>query len=103
MYKCFQWATALSIFVNFLIIESAFSEQLSTSSSYPVIQNFKTTPPLCYMETADGKIIELQNLCTKNSAAKAMTNSNFSGSPFRRDCSVIQCRTSSQIRFNSDL
>lgn len=95
MQKCFCWAAALSIVLTPLMTQVAFSEPRSAGSQYPEVQNFNVVPPLCYMETADGRVLDLQKVC--NDSAKKSTNSGVYGSQFRRDCSSIKCGTSSQL------
>ncbi len=48
-----------------LLSKSTFARPLSTNSQYPEILNPQTNSSICYMETKDGKTLNLNTLCAK--------------------------------------
>lgn len=99
MFKYLYWAALLSIGLLLTMSEEVFSKSIFTDSQYPEVQNPNLDPPLCYIETIDGKVRDLQKLCF--SSVRRSGNNGVTSSPFRRDCSVIRCGTSSRIRQTS--
>ena len=97
MLRYFCWTATLSVVLNFLITGVAKSDPISASSQYPEAQKSKVNEPLCYMQTADGRILDLQKMCSENSAAHS-TYSSVPASKFRRDCTSTQCGGASEVR-----
>lgn len=95
MIKRFSLAVTLSLFVAASIDKVAFSVPLSTSSQPPRWRRDSNTDlPVCYLQTADGRILNLQTLCGKtpftssspsSTTANSSQPSGFAGVPsFRR-------------------
>jgi hypothetical protein len=56
--------------------------------------------PFCFMQTTDGRVMDLQRLCgssTGRSGSGGYQNGAIV-SRFRRNCTVMQCATGSQLR-----
>ena len=58
----FKLAYRSSTLVTFFI---CFTTQIAFSFpiNYPVVQNSDSNTPFCYMKTADGRILDLRNIC----------------------------------------
>ncbi len=86
MIKCFLLPTTLSIVLIPFMTEVTFSRPAFPNSQHPKIQNFEVDLPLCYIQTADGRIFNLQKLCNKNSPVpvKASQFRRISKQIFRR-------------------
>ena len=72
--RCFYGAATLSAVLTLLTARVAFSNPTVTVPQFPQSQNFNADVPLCYMQTADGRIVDLQNLCSKTSPASPISN-----------------------------
>ncbi len=60
-------AATVSVALAPLMAQIAFSRPLSPISQYPEVQNSNINVPLCYIQTTDGRTLNLQSLCSKNS------------------------------------
>lgn len=98
MLKYFSWATALSVTLNLLTIKIAFSRPVPTRLLAPQVPQADTEQLSCYMQTADGRILDLRRLCSKTAPNSESTGSTVAASKFRRDCTSIRCEESSQLR-----
>lgn len=66
-----------------------------------LLQQAAIDEPFCFMQTADGRVIDLQRLCGSSTNGQPGSSSSQTGltvSRFRRNCSVMQCATRSQLR-----
>lgn len=79
-------ATTLSVAITPLITEVGFSRPVFPASQYPQVPNNNLNVPVCYIQTTDGRTLDLQKLCG-NSSVKTINNSLSSRIPkgkFRR-------------------
>lgn len=97
MLRYFCWTASLFVVSTALTTGIAQSESISIYPQYPETQKSKANEPLCYMQTADGRILDLQKMCSENSFNHGVY-SPTAGSRFRRDCTLTQCGGASQIR-----
>lgn len=65
MLKSFHLAAVLSAVSILSIAETDFSTSMTAGSKYPVLPNSDTDNLFCYMRTADGRVLDLSNLCRK--------------------------------------
>jgi hypothetical protein len=63
MLKYFHLIAALSAASIPFIAETAFSRPLTASSRYPVVPSSDSGELFCYMQTADGRTLDLSRLC----------------------------------------
>lgn len=76
-----HFSTSL-VFISFLLSGIIFTRPLLAQSRTPLIPGSQPGSLRCYMETAEGRTIDLNDLCPKNSApsrrrrCRAMPNSN---------------------------
>ncbi len=57
-------ATTLAVAVIPVVTKIAFSRPISANSQYPEVPKSNNADlPLCYIQTSDGKILDLQKLC----------------------------------------
>ncbi len=59
-----------------LIAEIAVSRPLAAQSSYPVVPSSDAEMLLCYMQTPDGRVLQLDRLCGKESEAPVTASVN---------------------------
>ena len=62
---------------NYLVVSSAdiaSRRAQPVSSPYPVVPNSDTDQLVCYMQTADGRILDLKSLCQQNTAQNSAQN-----------------------------
>ena len=78
MLRYFCGTAALYVVLT-LTTEGAFSLPLSVSQQPKVLNSEVRNPtidmPLCYLQTADGRIVDLQQLCSSDSQNPAGTTS----------------------------
>ena len=86
MLKYFCLDATVSVALTGLITDIAFSRPLPASSQFPEVQNSNIDVPLCYIQTPDGRTLDLGKLCGRNSAASGSKTpySQISPSQFRR-------------------
>jgi hypothetical protein len=63
MLKSFHLIAVLLAVSTLLIAETALSSSITPVSQYPVVPNSDIDNPVCYMQTADGRTLDLSNLC----------------------------------------
>lgn len=63
MLKSLHLTAMLSAGLILFIAEKAFSGSLNTDSQYSVVSSSDTDKLICYMQTADSRILDLNNLC----------------------------------------
>ncbi len=78
MRRCCGWATVLFLVLNSLMTQEASSRPLDAISQYPEVQNSQAGLPLCYIQTADGRMINLEKLCGSSFPAKTNSSGNTS-------------------------
>jgi hypothetical protein len=65
MLKFLRLTAILSSVLILSIAETAFSSSITAGSQYPGIPNSDRDNLFCYMQTEDGRILNLNNLCGK--------------------------------------
>ncbi|MBA2749217.1 MAG: hypothetical protein H0U45_10885 [Tatlockia sp.] len=65
MLKQLFCLTTISAVLIPCLSASTFARPLSINSQYPEVLNPKTNSSICYMETNDGRTLNLNILCTK--------------------------------------
>ncbi|MBV8886700.1 MAG: hypothetical protein JO235_22275 [Chroococcidiopsidaceae cyanobacterium CP_BM_RX_35] len=85
MLRCFYGSATLSVILTLLAARVAFSSPTATVPQSPQLQNSSVDVPLCYMQTADGRIMDLQNLCRQTSPASPISNASSTVPSFRLD------------------
>ncbi len=65
MLKFFHLTAIVSSVLILSIAETAFSSSITAGSQYPGGSNSDRDNLLCYMQTEDGRILNLNNLCGK--------------------------------------
>lgn len=87
MLRLLCLAATLSIAVTSIVTKLAVSRPISPNLQYPEVPKVNNIDvPLCYIETTDGKILDLQKLCG-NSPTNTINKSPSSRVPkakFRR-------------------
>lgn len=76
--------TAVGLFIlNPMITEAAFSSLVTSDYQYPEVPKSKVDVPICYIQTVDGRILNLQKLCNEvppgNNNAFPDNGNSFSG------------------------
>lgn len=97
MFKSLRLIASLSVALTALIAEAAFSippnqENQSVEASQEVKQS-GVEVPLCFMQTADGKVLDLTSLCKEQPGAN-LSASSPAPSPYN---------TSAIKKFDDDL
>lgn len=65
MLKAFHLIPVISIASILFATETAFSRPPATDSRYPVVPSSDINNPVCFMQTADGRTLNLSSLCRK--------------------------------------
>lgn len=65
MLKPFSLISIISAASIVFVADTAFSNSLPTSSIYPEVSNPDIAQPVCYMQTVDGRTLNLSRLCEK--------------------------------------
>jgi hypothetical protein len=65
MLKSFPLTSVLSAVLILSIGETVFSSSITAALTYPVVPNSEIDTLVCYMQTADGRILNLDTLCGK--------------------------------------
>lgn len=65
MYQSFRFTAIFCSAWILFIPEMAFSRPLTTASKYSIVSNSDTDEPVCYMQTVDGRTVNLSSLCGK--------------------------------------
>ncbi len=86
MLKYFCWTTALYFVLTPLMTKIALSLPIATGPQLSGIQssqNSNVDVPLCYIQTADGRIVNLQQLCSSQNSqdSSAVTTGPFGSVP----------------------
>jgi hypothetical protein len=71
MHQSFRFTAIFCSAWILFIPETAFSCPLTTASKYPVVSNLDTDEPVCYMQTVDGRTVNLSSLCGKKISAQS--------------------------------
>jgi hypothetical protein len=88
VFSVFSVSSVLSATLIPLLAEIAVSSPVAAQSIYPLVENADTTPPLCYMQTADGRVLQLDRLCNNKSSVTVTASGNINQG---NDSSVAQC------------
>lgn len=93
MLRYFRLTTALlSISLISLLPEVAFSRPLLMGNPYPVVPNSNSDVLVCYLQTEDGKILDLRELCDKTPQnANIRSNSSSAGTCYFIDANGRPC------------
>ena len=83
MLRCSSVVVTLFIVLTPLTTEIAFSRPIFPSSQYPEVQS-EINLPICYIQTADGRTLNLQKLCGKVSPINNNLSSRIPKGKFRR-------------------
>ncbi|MBV8882739.1 MAG: hypothetical protein JO235_01880 [Chroococcidiopsidaceae cyanobacterium CP_BM_RX_35] len=79
MLKCLSLATAISVTAIPLITEVTFSQSVPPEfPSLKVPNPANVDEPLCYMQTANDRTLDLQRLCGKTSPASSSLSTGIS-------------------------
>lgn len=65
MLKPFSLIPIISATSILFLADTAFSNSLPTGSIYPEVPNPDIAQPVCYMQTGDGRTLNLSRLCEK--------------------------------------
>lgn len=76
MLKWFCSAAALSLVMTAIIPKAAFSRPTSSDYQYPEVPKSDVDIPVCYIQTSEGRTLNLQKLCNETSPG---TNSSSPG------------------------
>ncbi len=71
MLKLFYLTAVLSTASILFIAETALTYPLTTGDKYPVVQSSETDRLSCYMQTADSRTLNLDNLCRNQASAQS--------------------------------
>jgi len=82
MLKYFNLPTALFFVLTPLMAKTTFSLPVPTGAQNPKVQNPEINLPVCYLQTADGRILNLQRLCGQ--ASPTITNPSSTTAPSSR-------------------
>ncbi len=63
MRKFFHFTSVLASILILCIAEAAFSQSTPVDFKYPVVPNSDMDTPFCYMQTAGGRTLNLEDLC----------------------------------------
>lgn len=85
MLRWLYSVATLSFALTSLGTRVAFSHPLSPSSQSPKLQNAPVDVPFCYMQTIDGRTLDLQKLCSQTFPDNVNRSSSNSGSEFQQD------------------
>ena len=65
MLNSLDWTVALATASLLFMAKTAFSQPPTVSYKYPVVPSSDTGQLVCYMQTVDGKTLNLSSLCGK--------------------------------------
>ncbi len=71
MLKFFHLTAVLSAASILFIAETALTHPLTTGDKYPVVPSSDTDTLSCYMQTADSRTLNLDNLCRNQPSAQS--------------------------------
>ena len=97
MLRCFRLTATLSTVLISLVPGMALSLPLQPDSPYPVVPASNIDVPVCYLETEDGRTVDLGKLCIQTPQnSNAPLSSNFgAGNCYFVDSAGQPCRASS--------
>ena len=97
MFKCFRLTATVSTALISLFPGMAFSLPLQADSPYPVVPASNIDIPVCYLQTEDGRTVDLGKLCIQApETSQAPLSSNFgAGNCYFVDSAGKPCRVSS--------
>ncbi len=82
------WATLI-----LFIIETSFSGPLAADSYYPVVPSLDIEKLVCYMQTADGRTLNLDTLCRKQLRADFQTVTSALRAEFQTVTSALRAES----------
>ncbi len=96
---------------SFLLPGIVFSHALLANAQAPAVQNSNVDVPFCYMETADGRNLDLRNLCspqpeatpstcTSSAAGMQISNVKYDGNSLTGQVTNHTCATATLIKVN---
>jgi hypothetical protein len=99
---------------SFLLSEVVFAPSLRANPTSPIELNSEVEVPVCYMETDDGRRLDLRNLCsppseevtrscTSDSTGMPVTNVRYEGNSLRGQVTNRTCKTVTLIRVNYEV
>lgn len=94
--RLFCLTATMSVALVPFLSESTFARPLSINSQYPEVPSPKTNSSICYMETKDGRILNLDILC-----AKKLENSDASLAPILKPVNSSAATSSLKLRNSS--
>jgi len=71
MLNSLNWTVALTTASLLFIAKTAFSQPPIVSYKYPVVSTSDTDQLVCYMQTIDGKTLNLSSLCEKKTSVQS--------------------------------
>ncbi|MEP0795286.1 hypothetical protein NDI44_12245 [Trichocoleus sp. DQ-A3] len=97
MFRCFHLTATVSTALISLFPGIAFSLPLQADSPYPVVPASNIDIPVCYLQTEDGRTVDLGKLCIQAPEnSQAPVSSNFgAGNCYFVDSAGKPCRASS--------
>ena len=94
--RLFCLTATMSVALVPFLSESTFARPLSINSQYPEVLSPKTNSSICYMETKDGKILNLDILC-----ANKLENSDASLTPILKPVNSSAATSSLKLKNSS--
>jgi hypothetical protein len=77
MHQFFHLIAVLTATSILFVAETAFSHPLIIGNKYPVVSRSDTDKPICYMQTVDGRTLNLSRLCEKKTSAQPQAKSQI--------------------------
>jgi hypothetical protein len=77
MHHFFHLIAVLIATSILFVAETAFSHPLTIGDEYPVVSSPDTDKPVCYMQTVDGRTLDLSSLCGKKNSAQPQAQSQI--------------------------
>lgn len=71
MLNSLNWTVALATASLLFMTKTAFSQPPTVSYNYPVVPASDTDQLVCYMQTVDGKTLNLSRLCGKKTSVQS--------------------------------
>lgn len=104
----------LILHFSFLLSEAVFAPSLRANPTSPIELNSEVDVPVCYMETDDGRKLDLGNLCspqseevtsscTSDSTGMPVTNVRYDGNSLSGQVTNRTCKTVTLVRVNYEV
>lgn len=98
MMNCFHLTTILTVSSILFLAETALTHPLMISSEHPVVLTLGKNELVCYMQTADGRTLNLSSLCQQKPRSRPSTQPQIAVS----DVSYNGKQLSGRVVNNSD-